>query len=79
MRTTIDIADDVLQAAKERARLENKTAGDVVSELLRGALTMLRDVPSREPKTTYGFKPFTRRGSIITNEMIDRLRDDDVY
>jgi hypothetical protein len=33
MRTTLDIADDVLQAAEERARRENKTAGEVISEL----------------------------------------------
>jgi hypothetical protein len=35
MRTTLDIAEDVLQAAKERARRENKTAGEVISELAR--------------------------------------------
>ncbi|HCT56373.1 MAG TPA: hypothetical protein DGD08_04080 [Gemmatimonas aurantiaca] len=37
MRTTLDIDEDVLEAAKERARRESKTAGQVVSELLRGA------------------------------------------
>ena len=39
MRTTLDIADDVLQAAKERARREGKTAGEVISDLARRALT----------------------------------------
>ena len=34
MRTTLDIADDVLLGAKELARRERKTAGRVVSELL---------------------------------------------
>ncbi len=79
MRTTLDIDDDVLQAAKERARREQKTAGEVVSELLRQALTA--PVPSavREPKAVYGFKPFARRGSVITNELIDQLRQDDAY
>src|SRR2546421_150239 len=38
MRTTLDIAEDVLQAAKERARRENKTAGEVISELARDEL-----------------------------------------
>ena len=33
MRTTLDIANDVLQAAKERARREKKTTGEVISEL----------------------------------------------
>jgi hypothetical protein len=39
MRTTLDIADDVLQAARERARREKKTIGEVVSDLARSALT----------------------------------------
>ena len=39
MRTTLDIASDVLHAAKERARRENKTTGEVISELARSALT----------------------------------------
>lgn len=38
MRTTLEI-DVVLEAAKDRARRERKTAGQVVSELLRRALT----------------------------------------
>ncbi len=41
MRTTLDIADDVLHAAKERARREKKTAGEIISELARSALTTL--------------------------------------
>jgi hypothetical protein len=81
MRTTLDIADDVLSAAKERARREGKTAGEVVSELARRGLTSGASSSSdaREPAATYGFKPFPRRGGVVTNEMIDRLRDDDAY
>ncbi|MBC8088014.1 MAG: antitoxin [Phycisphaerae bacterium] len=79
MRTTLDIADDVLHAAKERARRENKTAGQVISELVRQALTTPQSAAVREPKAVYGFKPFAARGSIVTNELIDRLREDDSY
>ncbi len=39
MRTTLDIDDDILQAAKELARAEKKTAGQVLSELARRGLT----------------------------------------
>ena len=39
MRTTLDIADDVLHAAKERAGREHKTTGEVISDLARSALT----------------------------------------
>jgi hypothetical protein len=80
MRTTLDIADDVLQAAKERARRENKTAGEVISELARKALNAPPDMPSAgEPRAHYGLRPFPKRGGIVTNELIDRLREDDAY
>lgn len=79
MRTTLDIADDVLQAAKERARREGKTAGQVVSELLRQALTTPRPTAVREPRAVYGFAPFAPRGTLVTNELVDQLRHDDAY
>jgi hypothetical protein len=80
MRTTLDIADDVLQAAKERARREKKTAGEVISELARSALTAAPGAPGvRESKARYGFRPFPKRGGIVTNELIDTLREDDAY
>ena len=80
MRTTLDIADDVLQAAKERARRENKTAGEVISELARSALTAAPPAHrASEPRAHYGLRPFPRRGGIVTNELIDRLREEDPY
>jgi hypothetical protein len=39
MRTTLDIADDVLAAARDLARAEGKSMGDVISDLARQALT----------------------------------------
>jgi hypothetical protein len=80
MRTTLDIADDVLQAAKERARRENRSTGAVISDRARIALTATPHVPeAKEPKATYGFRPFARRGRIVSNELIDRLREEDAY
>jgi hypothetical protein len=38
MRTTLDIDDDVLQAAKELAEARRSTAGKVLSELARKGL-----------------------------------------
>lgn len=38
MRTTLDLDEDVLQAAKELAAAHGKTAGQVLSELARKAL-----------------------------------------
>ena len=80
MRTTLDIADDVLHAAKERARRENRTAGEVISELARRALTAPPPAAAgRGPKAVHGFRPFAKRGGVVTNERIDKLREDDVY
>jgi hypothetical protein len=59
MRTTLDIADDVLQAARDRARRERKTAGETLSELARSALTELPEGPgARDREGRYGFRPF---------------------
>ncbi|MCC6196441.1 MAG: antitoxin [Burkholderiales bacterium] len=79
MRTTLDIDDDVLQAAKERARRERRTAGDVISELARQALTAPPPSTTSEPEAFYGFRPFPSRGRVITNELIDRIREEDAY
>jgi hypothetical protein len=80
MRTTLDIAVDVLLAAKERARQEGRTAGEVISDLARRSLIAVPLVLGvEEPKSVYGFKPFPPTGTIVTNELINQLRDDDVY
>ena len=80
MRTTLDIANDVLHAAKERARQEKRTTGEVISELARRALTAPPEAPvARAPKAIYGLRPFPKRGGIVTNELIDKLREDDAY
>ena len=39
MRTTLNIADDVLLAAREIARVEKKPLGAVISELARRAVS----------------------------------------
>jgi hypothetical protein len=39
LRTTLDIDDDLLAAAKELARREHSSAGKIVSRLLRDSLT----------------------------------------
>jgi len=78
MRTTLDIDDDVLRAAKELARREKKTAGAVVSELARRALTAM---PASEsaPVAVHGFRPFPHRGAVVTNSLVDKLREEDAF
>jgi hypothetical protein len=76
MRTTLDIEDDVLAAAKEQARRQGLTAGQLVSRLLRAA--MAGDGGKEETGTAGvgGFRPFQVLGQkLVTNEQIDQLRD----
>jgi hypothetical protein len=85
MRTTLDIDDDVLFAAKEIAKREKKTIGQVVSEQARRAFHMpahpiqaTEPAPKTEvPFEKYGLIPLPHRGVIITNAMVDRIRDEE--
>lgn len=83
MRTTLDIEDDVLLAAKELARRGGTTAGRVISHLLRQALTQSTpSTPSTTsstsvPVTVHGFRPFPSRGKVVTNEQVNQLRDEE--
>ena len=83
MRTTLDIADDVLQAAKELGRRQKKTAGRMISELARQALNSPPPPSSKaaggKREEFCGFRPFPHRGSVVTNEHIDQLREEDAY
>jgi len=79
MRTTLDIDDDVLRAARELARRQKKTAGRVISDLARQALAASPAMGAKEARAMHGFRPFPKRGGIVTNELIDRLREDGPY
>ncbi|MBK6638248.1 MAG: antitoxin [Rhodocyclaceae bacterium] len=83
MRTTLDIADDVLFAVKEVARRDKKTVGQAASELMRRGLSNVaaaQDVAAPEAGVdarflALGFRTLPPRGGIVTNELIDRLRE----
>lgn len=78
MRTTLDIEDDVLAAAKEIARRQHLSAGQVVSRLLREALQGGAEGAGTTTgglKRVGGFRPFPAAGVVITDEQIDALRD----
>lgn len=73
MRTTLDIDEDVLEAAKQIAAVRSTTAGRVLSELARQALSpakeqpaVLNGVPLLPPRP--GARP-------VTLEEVNRLRD----
>lgn len=78
MRTTLDIEDDVLQAAKEIAQREGGTAGKVISTLARQALLN----PAGNLKKPYKYRngvPLLphRDGEIITLEHIQKIMDEE--
>lgn len=80
MRTTIDLEYDTLIAAKEIARAENTSLGKVISRLVRQALTGTTGTTSAPathalPATATGFVPFEARGVVVSNDLINRLRD----
>jgi len=52
MRTTLDIADDVVPTVDDRAR--------------------------RQKQPFFGFEPLPPRGEPVSNELIDKLREDDL-
>jgi len=74
MRTTLDIDQDVLMAAKEIAIQRGTSVGKVLSSLARRALTR-----PAEGATRNGIPIFPRQpdASIVTQELINRLRDED--
>jgi len=49
MRTTLDIDDDVLFAAKEIAAKERKTAGKILSEYFRRGIQRVDPMPGNIP------------------------------
>jgi hypothetical protein len=80
MRTTLDIEDDVLAAARELARRQGTTTGQMVSRLMRAALSgaaSTDQAAAGAASSVVGFRPFhARAGAVVTNEQIDQLRDE---
>jgi len=74
VRTTLDIDDDVLQAAKELAASRASTAGKVLSDLARKALQ-----PARTPRVRNGVPLLPRRPAGAprpTMKLVNDLRDE---
>lgn len=78
MRTTLDIEEPVLHALKELARREGRTAGAIASDLIRRGLSQPVVSGVQEAPGRYGFRPFAAAPADqrVTNEQVNRLRDD---
>ncbi len=77
MRTTLDIDDEILAAAKDLARRRRTTAGAVISELVRRALTEAAGSGTAEPEPFYGFRPLSADHRVVSAETVERLRDEE--
>ena len=76
MRTTLDIDDDVLQAAKELAQREKRTAGKVLSELARRGLAAPAARSGSRTPLRHGVPVLASRGESVTLDHVQRLRDE---
>lgn len=77
MRTTLDIEDDVLEAAKEIAEKERTTAGQVLSRLARVGLGRPHRTV-RKAAAKHGVPVFpARAGEIVTLAHVRKLMEEE--
>jgi len=74
VKTTLDIDEDVLEAAKEMAAARKSTAGKVLSELARKALAPYRDSTRRHGVPLL---PARSGEQPVTSAIVNSLREDD--
>lgn len=72
MRTTLELDDRVLAAARSRAQVKRISLGAAVSELALRGLEAREPTPPRPGFPTMASVP----GHVITDAMVDDARDD---
>lgn len=79
MRTTLDIDDAVLSAARSLARAEGTSIGAAVSRLARRGLGL--DIAAGSARVEVGYAPFPvllgDPQRAVTPELVAELRDDE--
>lgn len=73
MRTTLAIDDDVLVVAKAMADQQNRSLGEVISDLARKSLRNPQAKSQRNGVPLLGVKPGS---SVVTQDIVNRLRDE---
>lgn len=75
MRTTLNIDDDLLTAAKALAAAQNRSLGDLVSDILRRSLSSSR---AQRGKSRNGIPTFPVRtgANPVTPEIVNRLLEE---
>lgn len=77
MRTTLAIDDDVLLIARDLARQQRRSLGEVVSDLARRSLRPGgADASSQTMRNGFVLLPVTNPDAIVTMEMVNALREE---
>jgi hypothetical protein len=74
MRTTLAIDDDILVAAREIAATQQKTVGEVISELARKGMRPVDT--SRTTRNGIPLLPARPDGPRVTSELVRRLQEE---
>ena len=61
--------------------IDKNTAAAIACDQAPHGPTGAREAPStkEEPKAIHGLRPFPARGGVVTNELIDKLGEDDSH
>ena len=73
MRTTVDLEEDVLLAAKEIAKQRGNTLGQVISDLARQALTRRTSISAKHGLPLFPVQP---DAGVVTLELVNQLREE---
>ncbi len=78
MIETFDIDKEIVSVIEKLARQKKVSRNEIFSELIREALAarnINESIKTEADKPVGGFRPFPSRGNVVTNEQIDRIRD----
>jgi hypothetical protein len=73
MRTTLDVEEDVLLAARELAKRRGISVGKALSDLARQALTRQPTIATQHGLPVFPVQP---QAGVVTLELVNRLRDE---
>jgi hypothetical protein len=74
MRTTLEIDDDILEAAKELALREKKTAGKIISDLARTGIQTHPGKPNKKIRNGFEIVPADNR--VVTPKLVQKILEE---
>ena len=77
MRTTLALADDVAQIARQCAARDHVSLGEAVSRLVRDGYRVQTQQPATQSKLKSKYSVLPMRDEIITSAHVRRLMDEE--